>query len=141
LLYAADRAQHVRQVILPALEAGKTVLSDRFYDATTVYQGYARGFDLKLVTQLNELAACGRKPDLTLLFDLEVELALKRTHKRGDETQPDRLDREPVEFHQLVRNAYLEMASREPQRFRIISAAGSVEETFELMKKVLSAES
>jgi dTMP kinase len=140
LLYAADRAQHVRQVILPALEAGITVLSDRFYDATTVYQGYARGFDLKLVNGLNELAACGLKPDLTLLFDLEVDLALKRTHKRGDEALPDRLDREPVEFHQLVRRAYLEIAAREPQRFRIIPAAGSVGETFELMIKDLRFE-
>jgi dTMP kinase len=149
LLYAADRAQHVRQIVLPALEKGKLVLSDRFYDATTVYQGYARGFDLQLVQQLNELAACGLKPDLTFLFDLEVEIGLRRTHQRGDEkagddAQPDRLDREPLEFHQLVRKAYLEIAALEPQRFRIIPAAGSVEETFELMirevKTMLSAE-
>lgn len=138
LLYAADRAQHVRQVIMPALADGKVVLSDRFYDATTVYQGYARGFDLTLVNQLNELATGGLKPDLTLLFDLDVETGLNRTLERGGAingmaTQPDRLDQEPVEFHQRVRNAYLEIAAREPQRFRVIPAAGPVEGTFELM--------
>ncbi|HEU0178824.1 MAG TPA: dTMP kinase [Blastocatellia bacterium] len=140
LLYAADRAQHVRRVIMPALAEGKVVLSDRFYDATTVYQGYARGFDLKLVDQLNELATGGLKPDLTLLFDLDVESGLKRTWRRGDETgaaaaRPDRLDQEPVEFHERVRKAYLEIAAREPERFRVIPAAGPVEETFELMIK------
>jgi dTMP kinase len=138
LLYAADRAQHVRQVVLPALAEGKVVLSDRFYDATTVYQGYARGFDLKLVNQLNELATGGLKPDLTLLFDLDVETGLKRTRRRGDEigmeaARPDRLDQEPVEFHERVRKAYLEIAASEPQRFRVVPAAGPVEETFELM--------
>ncbi len=134
LLYEADRAHHVRTLVIPALEAGKIVLSDRFYDATTAYQGYARGFDLKLVNELNSLAACGITPDLTLLFDLDVELALGRTHKRGDEiASPDRLDREPVRFHQRVRDGYLELAAREPNRFRIISAAGPVEETFQLM--------
>jgi dTMP kinase len=137
LLYAADRAQHVRQVIAPALAEGKVVLSDRFYDATTVYQGYARGFDLNLVNQLNELATGGLKPDLTLLFDLDVETGLKRTHRRGDESglaaRPDRLDQEPLAFHDRVRKAYLEIAASEPLRFRVIPASGSVEETFELM--------
>jgi dTMP kinase len=138
LLYAADRAQHVRRVILPALDEGKVVLSDRFYDATTVYQGYARGFDLELVNQLNELATGGLKPDLTLLFDLDVETGLKRTMRRGDGTgvtaaRPDRLDQEPVEFHERVRQAYLDIAAREPERFRIIPSAGPVEVTFELM--------
>ena len=138
LLYAADRAQHVRRVIMPALAEGKVVLSDRFYDATTVYQGYARGFDLTLVSQLNELATGGLKPDLTLLFDLDVETGLMRTWERGDETggagaRPDRLDQEPVEFHERVRKAYLEIAAREPRRFRVIPAAGPVERTFELM--------
>ncbi|MCI0338664.1 MAG: dTMP kinase [Acidobacteria bacterium] len=140
LLYTADRAHHVRRVILPALEAGKIVLSDRFYDATTVYQGYARGFDLGLVKQLNELATCGLKPDLTLLFDLDVEVALRRTQKRIDDvtgaaSQPDRLDSEPLEFHQRVRQAYLEIATLEPQRFRIIPAGGSIEETYKLMMR------
>src|SRR5262252_3143369 len=138
LLYAADRAHHVRRVIMPALKEGKVVLSDRFYDATTVYQGYARGFDLTLVNQLNELATGGLKPDLTLLFDLDVEIGLRRTRRRGDETgltaaRPDRLDQEPVEFHECVRQAYLDIAAREPERFRVIPSAGPIEVTFELM--------
>lgn len=141
LLYAADRAQHVRQVIMPALAEGKVVLSDRFYDATTVYQGYARGFDLKLVNQLNELATGGLKPDLTLLFDLDVATGLKRTLRRGNEAglaaRPDRLDQEPMEFHERVRKAYLEIAAREPERFRVIPATGSVEETFNLTTRAV----
>ena len=142
LLYAADRAHHVRRVVMPALAEGKMVLSDRFYDATTVYQGYARGFDLSLVNQLNALATGGLKPDLTLLFDLDVEIGLRRTRKRGDKTsgiagQPDRLDQEPMEFHERVRRAYLEIAALEPQRFRIIPSSGPVEETFALMLKAL----
>jgi len=142
LLYAADRAQHVRRVVLPALAEGKVVLSDRFYDATTVYQGYARGFDLTLVNQLNELATGGLKPDLTLLFDLDAETGLKRTMRRGDgaglaAARPDRLDQEPVEFHERVRQAYLDIAAREPQRFRVIPSAGPVEETFKMMIKAV----
>ncbi|HEY8460438.1 MAG TPA: dTMP kinase [Blastocatellia bacterium] len=139
LLYAADRAQHVRQVIMPALARGKVVLSDRYYDATTAYQGYARGFDLKLVSQLNELATGGLEPDLTLLFDLDAQTGLERIRRRGDEAgvaaRPDRLDQEPVEFHERVRKAYLEIASREPHRFRVIPATGPVEEIFKLMIK------
>jgi dTMP kinase len=133
LLYEADRAHHVRTLVKPALEAGAIVLSDRFYDATTVYQGYARGFDLTLVHQLNRLAAGDVTPHRTLLYDLPVEQGLGRTHKPGEERGgPDRLDREPVAFHQRVREAYLELAAREPDRFRIIPAAGSIEQTFEL---------
>lgn len=134
LLYAADRAQHVRQLILPALEEGKIVLSDRYADATTVYQGYGRGFDLKLVEDLNQLATSGLKPDLTLLFDIEVSTGLARVHRRSDfaqadeaSDQADRLDLEPTEFHERVRQGYLELAAREPHRFRIIPAAGSID--------------
>jgi dTMP kinase len=134
LLYAADRAQHVREVVSPALEAGRVVLSDRYADATTAYQGYGRGFDLKLVEELNQLATSGLKPDLTLLFDLEVSVGLSRVQRRSDfaqaddaPEQADRLDREPTTFHERVRRGYLEMAAREPHRFRIIPAAGSID--------------
>lgn len=147
LLYAADRAQHVREVIEPALSSGRIVLSDRFYDATTAYQGYGRGFDLELVERLNALATDGLKPDLTLLFDLEVETALARIARRSREAAKnvaDRLDREPHEFHQRVRRGYHEIAAREPDRFRIIPASGTPEEihrmVVEIAEKVLSAE-
>jgi dTMP kinase len=137
LLYAADRAQHVRQLVLPALAEGKLVLSDRFFDATTAYQGYGRGFELALVQRLNELATGGLKPDLTLLFDLEVKLGLGRMRQRSDvgqtAEQPDRLDLEPTEFHRRVRQGYLTMAAQEPARIRVIPAAGTIEEVYKLM--------
>jgi len=137
LLYEADRAQHVRQIVLPALESGVHVLSDRFYDATTAYQGAARGFDPELVRSLNMLATGGLEPDLTLLFDLEVETALRRT--QDGSRAVDRLDREPVEFHNRVREAYLNLARREPARIRVIPADGSIAGTFELMIEALGS--
>ncbi|HZS04853.1 MAG TPA: dTMP kinase [Blastocatellia bacterium] len=133
LLYSADRAQHVRELVLPSLEEGRVVLSDRYADATVAYQGYGRGFDLKLINELTDLATGGLKPNLTLIFDLDVAVGLKRVHRRGDladdetEDQADRLDREPLEFHERVRRGYLELAGREPARFRIIPAAGSID--------------
>jgi dTMP kinase len=134
LLYAADRAQHVRQLILPTLARGKVVLCDRYSDATIAYQGYGRGFDLPLVEQLMNWATDGLKPDLTLLFDLDVRVGLNRVHRRSHANtsaqtleQPDRLDLEPAEFHERVRQGYLAIAARAPERFRLISAAGSIE--------------
>ncbi len=134
LLYAADRAQHVREFIAPNLAKGTLVLSDRFYDATTAYQGYGRGFDLALIKQLNDLATGGLKPDLTLFFDIDVATGIERIHRRGGdaaggatETEADRLDREPQEFHERVRQGYLQLVQQEPNRFRIIPAAGSIE--------------
>jgi dTMP kinase len=132
LLYSADRAQHVREIVIPNLEAGKLVLSDRFYDATAAYQGSGRGFEPSLIKQLNDLATGGLKPDITLLFDLDVKTGMERTHWRGtatesDETKADRLDLEPNDFHENVRRAYLELAKAEPERFRVINAAGSIE--------------
>jgi dTMP kinase len=144
LLYAADRAQHVREVIVPNLAAGLLVLSDRFYDATTVYQGVGRGFNLKLIKQLNDLATGGLTPDLTLLFDIDVATGLERIHRRGGkaagntaEAQADRLDREPREFHERVRQAYLELARQEPDRFRVIPASGSIEVVRPLVTEAL----
>jgi dTMP kinase len=143
LLYAADRAQHVRELVRPALAAGSIVLSDRYADATVAYQGYGRGFDLNLIAELNELATGGLKPDLTLLFDLDVTTGLSRVNRRGDdlsaEAQADRLDREPSEFHERVRRGYLEMAAREPERFQIIPADRSVEEVHKLVIAAVQA--
>jgi dTMP kinase len=143
LLYAADRAQHVREMIIPALEAGMIVLSDRYADATTAYQGYGRGFDLKLIADLNGLATGGLTPDLTLLFDLDVATGLGRVYRRSDiaagdrAEQADRLDREPAEFHERVRQGYLEIAARQPERFRIIPASGSVDSVHALVIKAV----
>ena len=137
LLYAADRAQHVRQFILPALEAGQIVLSDRYADATIAYQGYGRGYDRTLVQQLIELATGGLKPDLTLLFDLDVATGWQRVHQRNAPAlaaeAPDRLDLEPTAFHEQVRQGYLAIAAQEPDRVRVIPAAGSIEEIYSRM--------
>ena len=130
LLYAADRAQHVRQVVRPALARGSVVLSDRFYDATTAFQGYGRRFDLTLITHLNDLATGGLKPDLTLIFDLDVEEALARVKHRSHVATPDRLDREPREFHESVRQGYLDIARNQPERVHVISAGAPPRQIF-----------
>ncbi len=132
LLYAADRAQHVREVILPALNEGKIVLSDRYMDATVAYQGYGRGNDLSFVRHLMEIVTAGVRPDLTLLLDLDVETAQKRLRGRPP-TKPEgssnRLDRETSEFHERVRQGYLEIARSEPDRVVVIDARGSIAHT------------
>lgn len=131
LLYAADRAQHVRLLLNPALAAGRVVLSDRYADATVAYQGAGRGFEPSLVTQVVELATGGLKPDLTLLFDLSVAESNERSRQRttGDGAAPnDRLELEAENFHARVRDAYLQIAAAEPERVRIVDASLSVEE-------------
>lgn len=129
LLYAAARAQHVEQVIRPALMEGTIVLCDRFADATTAYQGSGRGLDAGLVGELNAIATAGLLPDLTLLFDMPVELGLARArHRNQSEAQLDegRFELEELDFHQRVRTAYLALAQRE-QRFRIVDATGAAD--------------
>jgi dTMP kinase len=127
LLYEADRAQHVREVIEPALAANKVVVSDRFFDATTVYQGYARGYDLKLIEHMHGTVLGQLKPDLTIILDLPVELGLKRAWKRitNQDAGPreDRFEQETLAFHEKVRKGYLTLATLEPERFRVIDAS------------------
>lgn len=129
LVFAADRAQHVRKHLLPALQTNQIVLSDRYADATVAYQGAGRGFDSKLIHEIVELATDGLKPDLTLLFDLSVPESAVRTRRRTESKRTDRLDSEDAAFHTRVRNAYLEIAKAEPERFRVIDARGAVNET------------
>jgi dTMP kinase len=130
LIFAADRAQHVRTLVRPALESGHIVLSDRYADATVAYQGAGRGFPPELVAQVVALATGGLKPDLTIVFDVPVAECIARTRRRiGSDHRGDRLDAEDAAFHTRVRQAYLEMAAREPERVRIINASGSIEET------------
>ena len=129
LLFAADRAQHVNFLVKPALEQGKIVISDRYSDATFAYQGAGRGFDEKTVNQVIRLATGGLKPDLTLFFDIPIEKAILRTNSRSDhETVKNRMDKETSEFYTRVREAYLRIAQKEPKRFRIIDASGSIDE-------------
>lgn len=129
LLFAADRAQHVEFLVKPALAEGKIVISDRYSDATTAYQGAGRGFDAKTIKQVIQLATGGLKPDLTLFFDLPIETGLQRTHKRDEMGElKNRLDKENSDFYKRVRAAYHEVIAKEPKRFRIIDATKSVEE-------------
>lgn len=131
LLYEADRAQHVHEVITPALEANKVVISDRFSDATTVYQGYARGLDLKQIKKLHDMVLGGLRPDLTLILDLPVRQGLERAWQRieaqTDDLREDRFEKEALSFHEKVRQGYLTLAEREPGRFQIIDASGDPE--------------
>jgi dTMP kinase len=138
LLFAADRAQHVRKLLRPAIESGGMVLSDRYADATAAYQGAGRSFTPEVISQVIQLATEGLKPDLTLVFDLPVAECLARTVRRTEgEEKTDRLDAEDAAFHMRVRSAYLQMAAAEPERFRIIDASGSVNETHERVVDVV----
>ena len=138
LVFAADRAQHVRRVLRPAIEAGRVIISDRYADATAAYQGAGRGFSAELISEIIGLATEGLKPDLTLLFDLSVKESNTRTRRRTNGQQAgDRLDGESTEFHTRVRDAYLHLAETEPHRVKIIETNQSVEETQERVKAII----
>lgn len=140
LLFAADRAQHVELLIKPALVEGRTVISDRYADATFAYQGAGRGFDEATVNRVIELATGGLKPDLTLFFDITVETAIKRMSGRPDsETVRNRMDLEAAEFYERVRRSYLGIAEREPDRFRVIDANGPVDEVHKTVAEIVNA--
>jgi len=130
LVFAADRAQHVRRVLRPAIEQGQVVISDRYADATVAYQGAGRGFSSELISEIIALATEGLKPELTLLFDLSVVESNTRTSRRTHGNQVgDRLDAEHADFHTRVRDAYLRLAESEPQRIKVVETNRSVEET------------
>ncbi len=126
LLYMADRAEHVHAVIRPALAAGQVVLCDRFFDATVVYQGFARGVGPERILQLHEVVFDGLKPDLTLVLDLPPEEGLTRARRQlaggGRIAAESRFEEEALAFHHRVREGYLTLARREPERFRVIAA-------------------
>ena len=123
LLFAASRAQHVHKVIVPALNSGINVICDRYVDSTTAYQGYGRGLDLSFIEMLNRFATAGCMPDLTFVLDLTAEESSDRIGKR-EETLfiEDRIESAELSFHKKVRQGFLEIARREPQRVKIISA-------------------
>lgn len=126
LLYSADRAQHVAQLIQPALAAGRVVISDRYADSTLAYQGYGRGLDLGVLRTIITFATGGLAPDLTVYLDVTPEEGLQRRRLGGDEW--NRLDAEALEFHQRVRDGYLKLVEQEPERWVVIDGARSVEE-------------
>jgi dTMP kinase len=126
LLYAADRSHHVATKIRPALEAGKVVIIDRYLDSSVAYQGAGRELETKEIRELSLWATNGLLPNLTILLDLNPELARARRDNTG--TEPDRLEREKVEFFAAVRQGYLELAAAEPERFLVIDATSSKEQ-------------
>jgi dTMP kinase len=127
LLYAADRVQHIKELITPMIEAGKVVICDRFHDSTTVYQGFTRGIDVTLIQRLNSLVLEGLVPDITFVLDLDPEIGLQRAWrqiKNGSRSESEtRFENEKLQFHESVRNGYLELARQEPDRFVVVDAS------------------
>lgn len=139
LLFAASRAQHVSELIRPALERGAVVICDRYYDSTTAYQGYARGLDMEFIHKLNNFAISGSVPDITILLDLTAEESMDRSSKR-EETLfvEDRIESEKLDFHKRVRAGFLKIAEEEPERMKIIHAVDTIENIHNKIKEHLN---
>lgn len=134
-LFLADRAQHIDILVKPAIDAGKVVLCDRHTDSTIAYQGYGRGVDLDRIKMLNNLATSGLKPDLTFIFDLDVNTALQRVGK-----SQDRMESAGIEFFEKTRNGYLEIGKEEPDRVKVINSNDSIENIFDQVKNIMDKE-
>ncbi len=133
LLYQADRAQNVAEIIRPALEAGKLVLCDRYIDSTIAYQGYGRMLDLSLIDELNKISTGNLMPELTILFDIDSSAGLGRLHPGGH----DRIEREALDFHKRVRSGYLEQAKKYPERWKVIDASKALSTVQEEFRQIL----
>jgi dTMP kinase len=136
LLYAADRAHHVATKIRPALNAGKTVITDRYLDSSVAYQGAGRALDANQVRDLSLFAVENLLPNLTVLLDLDAAAALERRSKTG--TEPDRLEREKLEFFEAVRDQYLKLAAAEPNRWLVVDARLDVDEIAQIIRDRVS---
>ncbi len=134
LLYYSSRAQHVREVIYPAILDNSIVITDRFTDSTVAYQGYARGLDLGLINKLNEIVVPDMKPSITFLLDMDVEEGLRRNRRAQKE---DRFELETVEFHNHVRKGFHQIAAEEPERIKIVDASVSAEEVSRKVIEIL----
>ncbi len=121
-LFLADRAQHVDCIIKPALKEGKIILCDRHTDSTVAYQGYGRGINIEEIKHLNNLATSGLKPDLTIVFDVDIETSMSRVGK-----EKDRMESSGVDFFNKVRNGYLDIAKKEPERVKVINSSDTIE--------------
>ena len=142
LLYMADRAQHLKQVVKVALDDRRTVLCDRYFDATVAYQGFARGLDMEMITLLHLQAFNNLKPDLTLLLDLEPKNGLDRAWRAieggGREAAETRFEEEKIAFHEKVREGYLSLAQQEPARFVVINAEGDESAVWDQIRMTLA---
>lgn len=139
LLFYASRRQNIAEKIIPALDRGDVVISDRFYDASMAYQGYGRGLSIELISRLTDLVCRETRPDVTVLLDIDPRTGLSRARNRNAAGSSDegRFEDEDVAFYERVRRGYLELAAREPDRIRIVPAGGSVEEVAERIRGVL----
>ena len=131
-LFLADRAQHIETIVKPAINAGKIVLCDRHTDSTVAYQGYGRELDINQINYLNNIATGGLKPNLTVVFDVDIETSMKRV---GDEK--DRMESGGNVFFNKVRNGYLEIAKQEPERVKVIDSSRSIEEVFASLIEII----
>ncbi len=122
-LFLADRAQNIDIIVNPAVEKGKIVLCDRHIDSTVAYQGYGRGLDIERINMLNNIATNWKKPDLTFVFDIDVETSMQRVGK-----EKDRMESAGIDFHNRVRKGYLELAKQEPNRIKVLDASKSIDE-------------
>lgn len=129
-LFLADRAQHIDTIVKPAIEKGQIVLCDRHTDSTVAYQGYGRGIDIDQINKLNNIATDGLKPDLTFVFDIDIETSMSRVG-----AEKDRMESAGNEFFNRVRNGYLQIAKNEPQRVKVIDATKSIDKVFESVLK------
>lgn len=131
-LFLADRAQHVDTIIKPAVARGEIVLCDRHTDSTVAYQGYGRELDIEQIKMLNNIATSGLKPDLTFIFDIDIDTAQKRVGKNKD-----RMESAGIEFFKRVRNGYLEIAKQEPERVKVLDGSKSIETIHNELLKIL----
>lgn len=138
LLYNAARIQHIKEKIIPAIDGGRIVITDRFSDSTVAYQGYGRGISLKLIDSLDRIATGRMRPDLTILLDLDVETGLMRNKKIN---KADRLELEDVKFHKKVREGFLKLAAKEQKRIKLVKASKGIaeihKEIVRIVEKVL----
>jgi dTMP kinase len=149
LLYQASRAQHTDELIKPSLEQGKVVICDRYFDSTIAYQGEGRGIDKDDVITLNRIATSGICPDITIIIDLPPDEGIKRLiakqmkikydidKEQTVEEMSDRIERETIDFHNKVRNAYLSIAQQEPDRVKVVDGTGNIDDVWERVRKVI----
>jgi len=140
LLYAASRAQHLREIIMPALSDGTNVLCDRFSDATLAYQGYGRGLDIDMIRSLDRIVTAEMRPDLTLLFDIEAASGIARARGRNNSCGLEaeaRFENEELAFHERVRQGYLTLVAQEPERIRVVDASSSPEAIQTEVRKIV----